>query len=52
VTIVEPPAANTARVPTSGRIETLKRLVALRDRGAITNGEHQAEKTQVMNDVT
>ena len=32
-----------------GRVETLERLAALRDRGAITNDEYQAEKTQVMN---
>jgi hypothetical protein len=32
-----------------GRVETLERLAALRDRGAITNDEYQAEKTQVIN---
>jgi hypothetical protein len=37
--IVEPAAANTARIPNSRRVEKLTRLAALRDRGAITNGE-------------
>ena len=32
----------------TGRVETLERLAALRDRGAITNDEYQAEKTHVM----
>ncbi len=31
-----------------GRVETLERLAALRDSGAITNDEYQAEKTHVM----
>ncbi|MGZ4326346.1 MAG: SHOCT domain-containing protein [Solirubrobacteraceae bacterium] len=35
-----------------GRVETLERLAALRDRGAITNDEYQAEKTQVINNGT
>jgi hypothetical protein len=30
------------------RVDTLERLAALRDRGAITNDEYQAEKTQVV----
>ena len=32
-----------------GRVETLERLVALRDSGAITTDEYQAEKAHVMN---
>ena len=36
----------------AGRVETLERLAALRDRGAITNDEYQAEKTHVMNNGT
>lgn len=35
-----------------GRVETLERLAALRDRGAITNAEYQAEKAQVINNGT
>ena len=31
-----------------GRVQTLERLAALRDRGAITDDEYQAEKTLVM----
>ena len=33
----------------TGRVETLERLAALRDSGAITNDEYQAEKAHVMN---
>jgi len=36
----------------TGRVETLERLAALRDRGAITNDEYQAEKTHVMSNGT
>jgi uncharacterized membrane protein len=36
----------------STRVETLERLAGLRDRGAITNDEYQAEKTEVMNNGT
>ena len=32
-----------------GRVQTLERLAALKDRGAITNDEYQAEKTLIMN---
>jgi hypothetical protein len=32
-----------------GRVETLERLATLRDSGAITNDEYQAEKTHVIN---
>ena len=38
-----------AGAPSTGRVETLERLAALRDRGAITRDEYQTEKTQVMN---
>jgi Short C-terminal domain len=38
-----------AGAPSTGRVETLERLAALRDRGAITKDEYQTEKTQVMN---
>ena len=38
--------------PARGACETLERLAALRDRGAITNDEYQAEKTHVMNNGT
>jgi hypothetical protein len=44
-------AATTAPspAPSLGRVETLERLAALRDSGAITNDEYQAEKAHVMN---
>jgi hypothetical protein len=32
----------------SGRVDALERLVALRDRGALTNREYLAEKAHVM----
>jgi hypothetical protein len=32
-----------------GRVQTLDPLAALKDRGAITSDEYQAEKTSVMN---
>ena len=35
-----------------GRVQTLERLAALKDRGAITNDEYQAEKTLVMSNGT
>ena len=41
-----------APAPGLGRVETLERLAALRDRGAITNDEYQTEKTQVINNGT
>ena len=37
-----------ATVSSSGRLDSLERLAALRDRGAITDVEYQAEKTHVM----
>jgi hypothetical protein len=33
----------------SGRVDTLERLAALRDSGAITDEEYQAEKAYAMN---
>jgi Short C-terminal domain len=47
-------SGTTARspAPSLGRVETLERLAALRDRGAITNDEYQAEKTHVMSNGT
>jgi hypothetical protein len=36
----------------TGRVATLERLAALRDRGAITDDEYQAEKTHVINNGT
>jgi Short C-terminal domain len=47
-------AASTESSPAAdaGRIETLERLAALRDSGAITNDEYQAEKTHVMSNGT
>jgi Short C-terminal domain len=48
----EAPVSNTAPAPNSARVDSLERLAALRDRGAITNEEYQAEKTHVMNNNT
>jgi uncharacterized membrane protein YeiB len=46
-------AANAPSTASSmGRVETLERLAALRDSGAITNDEYQAEKTHVMSNGT
>ena len=41
--------AEPAPAPSMGRVETLERLAALRESGAITNDEYQSEKTHVMN---
>lgn len=41
--------AGSAPAAGGGRVESLERLAALRDRGAITDEEYQAEKTHVMN---
>jgi hypothetical protein len=41
-----------ATAPDSGRVDSLERLAALRDRGAITDDEYQAEKTLVINNRT
>jgi hypothetical protein len=53
-----PPPATEAMIETSGmrgtvpagsgRVDALERLVALRDRGAITNDEYQSEKAHLM----
>jgi hypothetical protein len=48
----EAPVSSTAPAPNSGRVETLERLAALRDRGAITDEEFAAEKTHLMNNGT
>ena len=40
--------SDAAPPPNGGRVETLERLAALRDRGAITDEEYQDEKTLVM----
>ena len=50
-TVGEPGRTESASAPTA-RVETLERLAALRDRGAITNDEYQAEKTHVMSNAT
>jgi hypothetical protein len=44
--------SSTAAAATSGRVDTLERLAALRASGALTDDEHQAEKTTVMNNNT
>jgi Short C-terminal domain len=47
------PAAHTAPpAPGSERVDSLERLAALRDRGAITDDEYQVEKTLVINNHT
>jgi hypothetical protein len=51
-TIGESGRSEPAPAPGLGRVETLERLAALRDRGAITNDEYQAEKTQVITNGT
>jgi Short C-terminal domain len=43
-----PEGTDAASVP-SGRVEAIERLAALRDSGAITTDEYQAEKAHVMN---
>ena len=50
--VSESRVANAGPAAGSGRVETLERLVALRDSGAITNDEYQAEKTHVMHNGT
>jgi hypothetical protein len=47
-----PAVATAPPAPGSGRVDSLERLVALRDRGAITDDEYQAEKTLVINNRT
>jgi hypothetical protein len=41
--------ASATTPPGSARVDSLERLAALRDRGAITSDEYQAEKTLVLN---
>jgi Short C-terminal domain len=45
-------ASNTAPAATSGRVETLERLGALRANGTLTDEEFAAEKAHVMNNGT
>jgi hypothetical protein len=47
-----PAVATASPAPGSGRVDSLERLAALRDRGAITDDEYQAEKTLVINNHT
>jgi hypothetical protein len=47
-TVVGGSVATGAPALSSERVETLERLAALRDRGAMSNDEYQAEKTLVM----
>ena len=47
-TAVATTSTSPSPAPSMGRVETLERLAALRDSGAITNDEYQAEKTHVM----
>ena len=51
-TIAGPAGSNAAPAATSGRVETLERLAALRANGAITDEEFTAEKAHVMNNGT
>ena len=50
--VAEAAVTHAAPAPASGRVDTLERLAALRDRGAITDEEFAAEKTHVMNNGT
>jgi Short C-terminal domain len=47
-----PAVATAPPAPGSGRVDSLERLAALRDRGAITDDEYRAEKTLVINNGT
>jgi hypothetical protein len=47
-----PGVAAVAPDPNSGRVDSLERLAALRDRGAISDDEYAAEKTRVINSGT
>ncbi|HUO71732.1 MAG TPA: SHOCT domain-containing protein [Solirubrobacteraceae bacterium] len=51
-TIAGSAASNTPPAATSGRVETLERLAALRANGTITDEEFTAEKAHVMNNGT
>ena len=50
--VTEAPVTRAPPAATSGRVETLERLAALRASGALTYEEYQAEKTHVMNNGT
>jgi hypothetical protein len=50
--IAESRLSSTAPAHNGERVNVLERLAALRDRGAITNEEYQAEKTLVVNNGT
>ncbi len=50
--VAEAPATRPSTAPSGGRVDTLERLAALRDSGAITDEEFAAEKTHVMNNGT
>jgi Short C-terminal domain len=47
-----PAGATAPGAPGSGRVDSLERLAALRDRGAITEDEYRAEKTLVIKNGT
>ncbi len=51
-TIAGSAGSSTTPAGTSGRVDTLERLAALRASGALTNDEYQAEKATVMNNGT
>jgi hypothetical protein len=51
-TIAGSAGSGTAAAPSSGRVDTLERLAALRTDGAITDEEFAAEKAHVMNNGT
>ena len=51
-TVGEAAGSDIAPDSSLGRVETLERLAALRDSGAITNDEYQVEKTHVMSNGT
>ena len=44
----DPDDVAAAPLSSSGRVETIERLAGLRDRGAITDDEYEAEKTHVL----
>jgi hypothetical protein len=50
--IAEPRVGGAPVAPSEGRVDTLERLAALRDRGAITDEEYQTEKRLVMSSST
>ena len=50
--IAQAPVTHAAPAASSGRVETLERLAALRDRGAISDEEFAAEKAHIMTNST